>query len=248
MIKKLLLFFVAAVMAVSCLGDGAYSESRTVVATFEFTSDYNEIFGSDSLYVDTDYRIGIGWDYLVFYQKVNESTKDFEGGMMLSHLAYPKSGIVEGLANNKYRANAKTSTKANTYLVFEETGSMPATDIAFNFSQSANSIGSCIMTSCVVNNTVATAEAIDKNFVNGDRMLLRATGYLDGKKTDSAEVTLAERLSDRDSIVYTWTTFDLSKLGSIDKIDFELLIPQGRNIPATVCIDNVIASISTQYK
>ena len=125
---------------------------------------------------------------------------------------------------------------------------MPATDSAFNFSQSANSIGSCIMTSCVVNNTVATAEAIDKNFVNGDRMLLRATGYLDGKKTDSAEVTLAERLSDRDSIVYTWTTFDLSKLGSIDKIDFELLIPQGRNIPATVCIDNVIASISTQYK
>ena len=69
MIKKLLLFFFAAVMAVSCLGDGAYSESRTVVATFEFTSDYNEIFGSDSLYVDTDYRIGIGWDYLVFYQK-----------------------------------------------------------------------------------------------------------------------------------------------------------------------------------
>ena len=248
MIKKLLLFFVAAVMAVSCLGDGSYSESRTIVATFEFASDYNEIFGSDSLYVDTDYRIGIGWDYLVFYQKVNESTKDFEGGMMLSHLAYPTSGIVEGLANNKYRANAKTAKNANTYLVFEETGSMPASDIGFNFTQSANSIGSCIMTSCVVNNTVATAEAIDKNFVNGDRMLLRATGYLDGKKTDSAEVTLAERLSDRDSIVYTWTTFDLSKLGSIDKIDFELLIPQGRNIPATVCIDNVIASISTQYK
>ena len=55
MIKKLLLFFVAAVTAVSCLGDGAYSQSYTVIATFEFTSDYDEIFGSDSLYVDTDY-------------------------------------------------------------------------------------------------------------------------------------------------------------------------------------------------
>lgn len=32
------------------------------------------------------------------------------------------------------------------------------------------------------------------------------------------------------------------------KVDFELIIPQGRNIPATVCIDNVLASISAQYK
>lgn len=248
MIKKLLLFFCSAVMAVSCLGDGNYSESRTVIATFEFSTDYKDIFGSDSLYVDTDYRLGIGWDYLVFYQKVNESTKEFEGGMMLSHLEYPKSGIVEGLANNKYRVNAKTATLPNTYLVFEETGSMPATDVGFNFAQSANAIGACIMSSCAVNNTVAVAEAVKENFVIGDRLSLRATGYLDGNKTDSAEITLAERLSDKDSIVYTWTPFDLSKLGSIDKIDFELIIPQGRNIPATVCIDNVVASISAQYK
>ena len=248
MIKKLLLFFVVAIMAVSCLGEGGYTESRSVLATFEFSGDYNEIFGSDSLYVDKDYRIGIGWDYLVFYQKVNEATHEFEGGLMLSHLAYPKSGIVEGLANNKYRANAKKSTLPNTYLVFEETGSMPVNDVAFNFSQSANSIGTCIMTSCSVNNTVAVAEAVEKNFVAGDRMLLKATGYLEGKKTDSAEIMLAERLTEKDSIVYTWTTFDLSKLGSVDKIDFELIIPQGRNIPATVCIDNVLASISAQYK
>jgi hypothetical protein len=248
MIKKLLLFFVAAVMAVSCLGGGGYTESRTVIATFEFAGDYNEIFGSDSLYVDTDHRIGVGWDYLVFYQKVNESTSDFEGGMILSHLAYPKSGILDGLANNKYRANAKEAKNANTYLVFEETGSMPASDIAFNFQQSANATGTCIMKSCSVNNTVATAEAVNQKFAAGDKMLLRATGYLDGKKTDSAEITLAERLSDRDSIMYNWTSFDLSRLGAIDKIDFELVIPQGKNIPATVCIDNVIASISAQYK
>ena len=105
MIKKLILFFVVAVMAVSCLGEGGYTESRSVMATFEFSADYTEIFGSDSLYVDVDHRIGIGWDYLVFYQKVDKSTDEFEGGLMLSHLAYPKSGTVEGLANNKYRAN-----------------------------------------------------------------------------------------------------------------------------------------------
>ena len=114
MIKKLLLFFVVAVMAVSCLGEGGYTESRSVLATFEFSADYTEIFGSDSLYVDVDHKIGIGWDYLVFYQKVDKSTEEFKGGLMLSHLAYPKSGAVEGLANNKSRANDKLNKRQSS--------------------------------------------------------------------------------------------------------------------------------------
>ena len=248
MIKKLLLFFVVAAMAVSCLGDGGYTESRTIIATFEFNMDYNEVCGSDSLYVDQQYRVGIGWDYLIFFQKVNEATGNFEGGLILSHLKYPASGVVEGLANNKYRANDKAQTKDNTYIVFEQTDNMPDNDMGFNFVKSATASGTCTMGACLVNNTVATAQAVVEKFAIGDRMTLKATGYLDGVKTDSAEIMLAERLSDKDSVVYTWTAFDLSKLGSVDKVDFELNIPAGMDIPATVCIDNVVASISTQYK
>lgn len=248
MIKKLLLFFVVAAMAVSCLGDGGYTESRSIMATFEFNMDYNEVCGSDSLYVDEQYRVGIGWDYLVFFQKVNEATAGFEGGLILSYLQYPSSGVVEGLANNKYRANDKTQSKVNTYLVLEQTDNMPDHEMGFNFVKSASASGTCTMTACLVNNTVATAQAVEEKFAVGDRMTLIATGYLDGVKTDSAEIMLAEKLADRDSIVYTWTTFDLSKLGSVDKVDFELNIPAGKDIPATVCIDNVLTAISVQYK
>ena len=247
MIKKLLLFFVVAIMAVSCLGDGKYTESRSILATFEFNMDYNEVCGSDSLYVDTEYQVGIGWEYLIFFQKVNKVTGNFDGGLIMSHLQYPKSGVVEGLVNNKYRANDKLQTKANTYLVFEQTDDMPANDMGFNFVKSSTATGTCIMSSCVVNNTVATAQAIQEQFVVGDRMTLKATGYLDGVKTDSAEIMLAEKLSDRDSVVYTWTKFDLGKLGSVDKVDFELNIPAGKNIPATVCIDDVLASVTVQF-
>lgn len=248
MIKKLLLFFVVAAMAISCLGDGGYSESRSIMATFEFSMDYNEVCGSDSLYVDTQYRIGVGWDYLIFFQKVNDATGNFEGGLILSYLQYPESGNVEGLVNNKYRANDRNQNKANTYLVFEQTDNMPDHEMGFNFVKSASASGTCTMTACQVNNTVATAQAVEEKFAVGDRMTLIATGYLDGVKTDSAEIMLAEKLADRDSIVYTWTTFDLSKLGSVDKVDFELNIPAGKDIPATVCIDNVLTAISVQYK
>ena len=210
--------------------------------------DYNEICGSDSLYVDTQYRVGVGWDYLIFFQNVNEATGNFEGGLILSHLNYPASGVVEGLANNKYRANDRNQKKDNTYLVLEQTDNMPENDMGFNFVKSASASGTCIMTSCMVNNTVAAAQAIEEKFVVGDRMTLRATGYLDGVKTDSAEIMLAEKLSNRDSIVYTWTVFDLSKLGSVDKVDFELDIPAGKDIPATVCIDNMLTSVTVQYK
>ena len=234
-------------MAVSCIGDGKYSESRTIRATFEFLQDYNEYFTSDSLYVDTQHQVGSGWEYLIFFQKVDKTTAAFQGGLMLSYLQYPKSGLVEGLANNKYRANDKLQKKANTYLVLEQTDNMPEHEMGFNFVQSASATGVCIMSECLVNNTVATAQAIEKNFELGDRMTLKATGYLNGTKTDSAEIMLAERVSGRDSIVSKWTTFDLSKLGSVDKVDFELNIPEGKDIPATVCIDDVIASVSVQY-
>jgi hypothetical protein len=132
-------------------------------------------------------------------------------------------------------------------MVFDQTESMPDNAVGFNFVNSATANGACIMSSCFVNNTVAVAQAVEKNFEVGDRMMLKATGYLGGKKTDSAEIVLAEKLAAKDSVMYTWTNFDLRKLGSVDKVDFELIIPEGKDIPATVCIDDFLASVTFQY-
>lgn len=249
MVKKLVVFLIAAVTVASCLDTSGYSSSETIVASMEYTyADYAQVFGADSIYYDTLYRIGIDWkQVLSFHHKVNESSKEFEGGFMLSYLQYPKYGATDLLSNNKYRANSKTFNDINTYLVFEQTENMPEKHMSFAITSSSVLTATCTMQSCYVNNTVAVAKAVEDCFVPGDKLVLKAKGYLAGNATGTADITLAERSSTKDSIMYTWTQFDLSKLGSIDKVDFEL-VPETENWkgPMSVCIDNIVASISIE--
>lgn len=250
--KRIFILLAALVAAVSCLEKASYSQSETIVATFEYTSDYGEMFGADSLYYNADpeskFKRGIGWYMLAFYHEVDDKTFGFEGGFMLSYLSMPASGLTDGLPDNDYRAYLKKpESQRNTYLVFCQGDDMPEHDMEFVHEESSGSTALCVMNQCYVNNTVAVAEAVKKEFVPGDKLVLKARGYLKGVETGSADVVLAEKSTAKDSIVSKWTSFDLSKLGSIDKVDFEILIPEGRNIPATVCIDNVMANISLTY-
>ena len=250
--KRILLFLVVFTAAVSCLSPSNFSQSWTSIATFEYVSnqeDFNKIFGADSLYYDVDTKIGIGWEYFIFYENVDKTTSEFKGGFMLSYLSIPSSGVTEGLQDNEYRVNTKSSSiEPNTYLVFRQSDDMPVNDMGFAFVPSDGATGSCIMQSCQVNNTVAVAKAVGDTFVPGDKLTLKAKGYLAGRETGTAEITLAEKSSSIDSVMYNWTQFDLSKLGSIDKIDFEIVAPEGKEIPQTVCIDNMTATISLMYQ
>lgn len=247
--KRIILFLSILVATVSCLPESNFSQSGTIVATFDYTGEsYTDIFSKDSLFYDSTNKVGIGWDMLAFYHKVDKQTSEFKGGFILSGLSIPSSGETAGLSNNKYRVNSKnTGSVINAFLVYDQTDDMPEHDLEFCFTPSANSTGNCVMKACFVNNTVAVADAVVEKFVQGDKLTLKATGYLAGKETGSAEIMLAEKTTAKDSIVSTWTEFDLSKLGSIDKVDFEILMPEGRDVPKTVCIDNVIATISLTY-
>ena len=246
--RKILVVFAVAIAVASCLGTANSSQSWTSIASFEFGGDPNKLFGADSLYYDEYYKIGIGWEYLAFYQMVDKTTSEFKGGFMLSHLSPSSPDMVENLQNNQYRVNAKSPRKEdNTYLVFQQTDQMPENDIAFTFLPSGTATGVCVMSSCYVNNTVAVAKDVAENFVNGDVMVLKAKGYLGGKETNTAEIVLAEKTSNRDSTIYNWTQFDLSRLGAVDKVDFEIVAPEGKIQTQTVCVDNVIANISLTF-
>lgn len=243
--KRILIIIATLTLVMSCLEKSTYSQSGTVLATFEFSG----LNFPDSLYFDTEYKVGIRWDLLEFYHKVGKETSEFEGGFIVSYLGMPASGVTDGLSNDQYRAYMKPvkAGQRNTYLVFRQTDSMPEHDMGFAFMKSQGATGTCVMNSCHVNNTVAVAKAVNEQFVPGNKMVLKAKGYLGGAETATAEIMLAERTTSKDSIVSTWTEFDLSKLGSIDKVDFEILIPEGVDVPATVCIDNVIANVSLTY-
>ena len=241
--RKLLVLTAAVFTLASCLNSTEYSESFPVCATFEYSNDYSQMFGADSLYFEAEYKVGFAWqNYLAFGHKINEQTAEFEGGFLLSYLAAPSSDDSSQLQNNLYRAGKKPAD-GKTYTVFQKTANMPQKHFWFNFNQGEIK-GTCTPLCVMVNNTVAATDSIKANFQLGDSMTLKATGYLEGKKTDSAEIKLAEFTSAEDSIMSSWTLFDLSKLGQVDNIEFDFVIPEGRGVPETVCMDDFAATLS----
>lgn len=248
MYKKIVLFALTLFVAMSCLDSGSFNSSGTLYAHMEYNDryDYGTMFGSDSLYFDDKQpRLGFSWDCVYFYHSVSDEGA-FQGGFLLSYLDKPKPQTA-GLQNNKYRVNAASPTKGiNTYLVYEQNpddSKMPAND--FNFTMS--SFGTCSMVSCMVNNTVALAEAAVEQLELGQKIVFKATGYKDDAVTGTSEIVLVEKLNPKDSVMSHWTQFKLDDLKAVDKIDFQLVIPEGKDIPATVCMDNLTGLVTISY-
>ena len=248
MYKKIVLFTLTLFVAMSCLDSGSFNSSGTLYAHMEYNDryDYGTMFGSDSLYFDDRQpRLGFSWDCVYFYHSVSEDGA-FQGGFLLSYLDKPKPETSE-LSNNKYRVNcAVPDNYINTYLVYEknpDASKMPAQGFLFMMA----SYGTCSMVGCLVNNTVALAESAVQQLELGEKVLFRATGYKDGTKTASAEIVLVEKMSPKDSVMSNWTQFKLDALKEVDRIDFDLVIPEGRDIPATVCMDNLTGLVTISY-
>ena len=81
-------------------------------------------------------------------------------------------------------------------------------------------------------------DAYAKKFGEDDWFLLTATGYLDGVKVGTAEHYLAQN----GKIADTWEIFDLSGIGTVDRVEFSLSSSDngewGMNTPAYFCLDN----------
>ena len=94
--------------------------------------------------------------------------------------------------------------------------------------------------------TVEVADYVKANFKKGDRLVVKATGYLDGRKTGEAELALADFSEKKDSIVSIWTPFEFGKLGFVEYVDFEI-ISTDPNVPTYFCMDNMVAEIDLEY-
>lgn len=240
--KRLLFCLMALASLTACLKDGTNVKRQYVLeATFQYTGVQ---FMSDSTYTNTKDLIGFGFDAMNFYHHLNPD-KTFAGGFILSCAEMPKSGNTAGLRNT-YRANLPTGlTPGNIYTVFhqnQDPALMPEHDIAFAFVEN----GDCEMAGCFITNTVEVADYVKQNFNVGDRLAVKATGYLNGVKTGEAEMALAEFTEKKDSVVSSWTAFELTKLGAVDCVDFELISTQP-DVPAYFCMDSMFATISLEY-
>lgn len=242
--EKVLLLALFAVAVSACFGESGGSYSYTLQANFEYASGAYEDFGKDSVYFEG----WPGWEHLGFCNKVDslpDKTIEFKGGFAVSYLQGPDSLKLETPSENPFRVCG--SSEPNTYLVWRQTDDMPEHDMFFISSQ----LGTCIMRGCYVNNSENVRQAIESEggFVPGDRLELIATGYTeDGKKTGSASFVLADCSAVKDSIVTSWTPFDLSKLSAIKYVDFELKSNREDLDLDSFCLDYITANIALEYK
>ena len=81
--------------------------------------------------------------------------------------------------------------------------------------------------------------AMVKEWTKNDKFTLTITGYNGREKTESVEVVLANGYN----IITTWQQVDLTKLGEVTKIDFNLTSTDngdwGMNTPAYFCLDQL---------
>lgn len=250
--KRIIVYIIALVSLVSCLQGSSYSSTYQVIASF----DYGNIkFADDSTYYGTPEALGLNWDFLLFSQKIDKDGS-FLGGFRLSCLeGQIKEVKEEDQADPEVEASPLDMTwrvhnvpHRNNYMVFWHTPSAPESHIAFM----NKAHGVCMVKACYVCNTAKVAAEVKEKFERGDKLTLKATGYLDKMVTGSAEIALADYTQNdkngtpKDSIVSAWTTFDLSKLGSVDEVRFEML-SGNKEISKYFCMDDFLASISVEY-
>lgn len=240
--KKFLFLAVVAICIVSCLNSGSFSQSYRADITFEFSDNVYQSF-KDSIYVINE---GEGFTYarypIVFGQ--NHTSGKFNGGFLMSYLKGEAAGALskEARPDDKYRVHAASGVEGSkTYAVFygnPDVSMMPKNDIEFGY----KTVGVCSPYSCYVNNTTYVARMIQKHFEDGDKLVLTATGWREGGEKTTASIVLAQK----DTVMYNWTKFDLSKLGFVDYIDIEV-VSTNPNVPAYCCIDNFSAGINIAY-
>ncbi len=237
--KKFFILVFAAVLSVSCLGNMEHSESYPLVTDFSYSSDvYIREFGADSTCLGSGG--GIVWYDLAFHNKVS-AANEFKGGFILSYLKAPGLNVnSETHVINPDRVAGNPFTLDNTYAVYHMSmnpSDMPERDITFLNKE----YGTCTVKHCWINNTEEVYEAA-KSFENGDKLVLTATGYLNGVVTGEAQINLALP----DTTMYNWTKFNLEKLGNVDAIDFELYASRA-DIPTSFCLDELNVSIDITY-
>lgn len=245
--KRIILFSAILLTAVSCLKDASWSTSYTLRVTFEFPDDvYSSYFDADSLFYDKEGK-GFTWGNTVLAFNQKTVNNEFCGGFLMScQKGLPEKTDLSEM-DGTWRPNSPAGAYGSkTYAVFYDNQAaemMPEKDMIFTHAY----YGTCTLNSCMVNNTALVAGKVKEHFEAGDRLVLKATGYLAGSKTGEAEFVLADFSSQKDSIVSAWTKFDLDKLGSVDEVDFKVISPNDE-VPGYFCIDEISANIALESK
>ena len=230
-----------AFLAASCLDDAGYEANYTLVANFDGAEKMIEEYGdpADSTVAIPMFAFGpVG-----FYNSIEAEedgtviTDGKEGGWHISQKRFPADALFDGNGDEI----AEQIEKLTPYSVADTAGKT-TTESAY---------GTCSPSYVYLNNTTAVARYFmtKGKAQEGDYLKVKVTGYMGGQETSSKEFLLAEKTMDpsKDSLMLGWRALDISSLGSVQYVDFDIDAHFASAGPDEdlnwFCMDNFIASV-----
>ena len=246
MMIQVALVGVMALLATSCFSTEDFQtkyDSHTVVG-FEPESEYEwDDFvdawfnrGKDTVFVYPSMRFGP----VYFFAKLDDQDA-FQGGMSLCR---GKDADASPEREPSYFAVYDENVgnqRSHAYAVFHQASAsrMPEHFIQIYI---PNTESSCGAESMYVHNVQAVVQAVQHGvglaggpFQTDDYLLLTVTGKRGTSVTGTKEV----KLVDGTSFIKEWTKVDITDLGSVDTIDFELTSSR-QDLPLYCCLDDLM--------
>lgn len=256
--KKILVCIIAAFLAVSCFKDAGFETNYTLDISFDGIEGLITEYGSDKE-DSTAILPMFGIGPLVFFNSIGMDegvvVNDIDGGWTLSMRRQPASSLFDAEGNEipeqvalvtpHCAADTAQARGVNSYAVFHQLDSdMPEHDIEFTQA----GYGTCTPSRLYLTNTTAVARyfmAKDRA-VPGDHLTVTVTGYLGDTQTGKAKFELAYCSEAKDSVMLGWRPLDISALGSVQYIDFEIdsqfSAAEGEDLDY-FCLDGLSASV-----
>ncbi len=251
MIKKIFVFAAMSLLAVSCLDKGGSTyENYPMISDFEYYLTTQDLFADSLAMFKTPFSSGA----LNAYNTV--SGHDFTGGIALAYKNDTTLYVSRTEPISPYTSYNKVSpcdpnvAPGVNYAIFYQNpdeSKMPEHDMEFNLVKN----GTADLKACCVCNTTQVVSFIKgledaPAFGEGDYFKLKFTGRRGDSITGEETITMAEKTADKDSLIMGWTAVDLSKIGTFESIDLEILTNR-KDIPPYVCMDYIYCLVNLTF-
>jgi hypothetical protein len=240
--SALIMLAVASVLASSCLSSGGSKYDYVLQASFDGYSNeqiFSDYFNSDSVY----FAKQILTDE---YSCLNSVYEDpiFSGGFCLSAKRDSLNTEKTGISDYSSTGSDAGYMDSDVYAVYIQ-NSRP--EYGWQIYLSGFDAGTCNISGFMINNVSKTIKAIEDNpLQEGDYLTVTVTGYLKDVQGESVTVDLVRNTSMARTVVTSWTEVDLSSIGNVDALTFEVETNRS-DFPESFCLDNLTAQVHIEY-
>ena len=240
--SALIMLALVSVLASSCLSSSGSKSDYVLQANFDVYSNeqvFSQYFNSDSIYFSKQ----ILTDNYSYLNSVYEEPV-FSGGFCLSAKRDSLNTNKTDISDYSSAGSDAGYNDSDIYAVYIQ-NAIP--DYGWQIDLSGFDVYTCNIVGFLINNVSKTIKAIEDNpLQEGDYMTVTVTGYLNEAEVEYVSVDLVKNTSMTKTVVTSWTEVDLSSIGNIDALRFEVETNRD-DFPKSFCLDNLTAQVHVEY-